>query len=345
MTAAVTPIAFVHAILKAYERYGIDASPALAQAQIAPSLLRREGARISAVQMEAVSAAAMQQLDDEALGWWGRRLPWGSYGMLARASLTAPDLGVALKRWFRHHRLVCDDLTITLDTSRSLATVTLVEDRPPWPGTRELCLVTTLRNIHGYASWLVDSRITLQEAAFPYPAPAHADAYPVMFGCPVRFDAEAASYRFDAQYLGLPVKRDERAARLMLQRALPLTVRLYRRDRLLVQRVRDLLARDPAAMVNADTVAAALHVSVRTLHRQLQGEGASLQALKDEARRAHAIELLARTRRPVKQIAQAVGFGSEKSFARAFRQWTGESPSAMRRRAPPAVTNGEAGTS
>ena len=28
----------------------------------------------------------MQELDDEALGWFNRRLPWGSYGMLARAS-------------------------------------------------------------------------------------------------------------------------------------------------------------------------------------------------------------------------------------------------------------------
>ncbi|MEF7613361.1 AraC family transcriptional regulator [Aquincola sp. MAHUQ-54] len=332
---AVTPIAFVQALLCAYERYGRDPSEALRKAQITPAMLRRSETRISAEQMEVVSEYAMRELDDEALGWWQRRLPWGSYGMLARASLTAPQLGVALKRWFRHHRLVCDDLAITLDAARPLATVTLREDRAPWPGTRELCLVTTLRNIHGYASWLVDSRISLHAASFPYPAPPHAEAYRWMFDCPVRFDAEAASYSFDAQYLALPVKRDERAARLMLQRALPLTVRLYRRDRLLVQRVRELLARDPAAMINAEAVAAALNVSVRTLHRQLQGEGASLQALKDEARRVQAMELLARTRRPVKQIALAVGFSSEKSFARAFRQWTGASPSDVRRHGAP----------
>lgn len=331
-TRAVTPIAFVRAIVRAFERYGQDAAPALAEAQITPALLEDDNARISAGQMEAVSAAAMQALDDEALGWWRRRLPWGSYGMLARASLTAPDLGVALKRWFRHHRLLCEDVTLGLTLDGAQAVVTLHEALPPWPGTRELCLVTTLRNVHGYASWLVDSRITLQEAAFPFAAPAHADAYPVMFGAPVRFDAPAATLRFDAAYLALPPRRDEAAARQMLQRALPLTVRLYRRDRLLVQRVQELLAREPAAMVNAGAVAAALNVSVRTLHRQLQAEGASLQGLKDEARRAHAVELLLRTPRPVKQIAQAVGFDSEKSFARAFRQWTGETPSALRRR-------------
>jgi hypothetical protein len=53
--------------------------------------------------MELLSGTAMQELDDEGLGWFSRRLPWGSYGMLARASLSAPNLGVALKRWCRHH--------------------------------------------------------------------------------------------------------------------------------------------------------------------------------------------------------------------------------------------------
>lgn len=34
----------------------------------------------------------------------------GSYGILCRASLTSPTLGVALKRWCRHDRLLTHDL-------------------------------------------------------------------------------------------------------------------------------------------------------------------------------------------------------------------------------------------
>jgi transcriptional regulator GlxA family with amidase domain len=40
---------------------------------------------------------------------------------------------------------------------------------------------------------------------------------------------------------------------------------------------------------------------------------------------------LSRTQRPVAQVAHAVGFDNAKSFARAFRQWTGQAPSAWRR--------------
>ena len=80
---AATPIAFICAIVMAYQRYGVDPAGALRQAHIAPALLKNPHARITAAQMEIVSGAAMQELDDEALGWFSRKLPWGSYGMLS----------------------------------------------------------------------------------------------------------------------------------------------------------------------------------------------------------------------------------------------------------------------
>lgn len=327
---AVTPVAFVRAIGLACERAGVDPAEVLAKAQIAPGLLKLADARISAAQMEAVSAAAMQRLDDEALGWFSRRLPWGSYGMLARASISAPDLGLALKRWCRHHGLLTDDLALTLEATAGRARLRIAERRPLDPAYREFCLVTLLRNVHGVASWLIDSRLPLDAVHFPFPAPPHAAVYPLLYPGPVHFDAAACGFDFDARYLALPLKRDERALNQMLQRALPLTVLPYRRDRLQVQRVRQWLQAHPDRAHSAASVAAALHVSVRTLHRQLADEGSSLQALKDEARRERALALLQRSRRPVKQVALAVGFASEKSFARAFRQWTGLTPSEAR---------------
>jgi AraC-like DNA-binding protein len=210
-------------------------------------------------------------------------------------------------------------------------TVTVVEHRD-FGEMREFCLVTILRYLLGYACWLIDSRIPLLAAQFPLAAaPPHAQAYGYMFSGPVEFGAANAAVSFDARYLDFAVCRDETALRTMLQRALPLTVLQYRRDRLLVENVRLLLRRAPEAALTAEQIAERLHLSVRTLHRQLKEEGASLQDLKDEARREHAVELLRKSTRPIKQIAAAVGFASEKSFARAFRHWTGLSPLEFRK--------------
>ncbi len=339
---AATPMAFVQAIVHAYAQRQMSPAAALAQAQIAPSLLSDPTARITAAQMEAISGAAMRELDDEALGWFRRPLPWGSYGMLARASLSAPTLGVALKRWCRHHALLTNDIELRLLTSEGVASVRIGERArngpapheltphgpiaPDGGALREFCLVSVLRNILGLACWFVDSRIPLLGAQFPFAPPEHAEAYRVLFDGPTTFHADAAAIHFDARYLALPLKRDETAMNQMLQRALPLTVLPYRRDRLLVQRVRQLLASQPLDALNAEGLAAQLHLSPRTLHRQLKDEGASLQALKDEVRRDRALTLLQRTHQPIKQVAAAAGFQNEKSFIRAFKGWTGMTP-------------------
>ncbi|KRD26569.1 AraC family transcriptional regulator [Acidovorax sp. Root267] len=336
---AATPIAFVRAIVLAYERRGMRPERALAQAQIAPQLLQDDHARITAWQMEQISDAAMQELDDEALGWFSRRLPWGSYGMLARASISSPTLQVALARWCRHHGLLADDIALHLTTQGDTATLAITEARD-LGGLREFCLVSVLRNAHGLACWMVDSRIPLIAAEFAFDAPPHSDAYAVLFRGPVTFHAPRTAIHFDARYLSLPLRRDEQALRQMLQHALPLTVLQYRRDRLLVQRVRQLLGAPVAGQLahalpqhSAESLASLLHVSPRTLHRQLKEEGATLQGLKDEVRQSRAVELLHRTDRPIKQVAEAAGFVNEKSFIRAFRGWTGHSPAEFRRHA------------
>ena len=338
---AATPIAFVRFVIQAYGRYGMDPANALALARIAPEILEDSRARITAGQMEIMSSVAMQELDDEALGWFGRRLPWGSYGMLCRASLASPNLLVALKRWCRHHRLLTEDiiLSLTVDGQRASLDIT---PRGDLGELREFCLLTSLRYVLGYACWLIDSRIPLLAARFPYPAPDHGEVYPLMFSCGVEFGAPRAGLNFDARYLSLPLRRDEHDLRLMLQRALPLTVLQYRRDRLLVERVRRLLLDQMDEGLTADILAERLHVSTRTLHRQLQEEGASLVQLKDEARLKRATELLTRTSRPLKQVASAVGYRNEKSFARAFKSWTGESPGSVRQRMADGTPRGAA---
>lgn len=74
-----------------------------------------------------------------------------------------------------------------------------------------------------------------------------------------------------------------------------------------------------------------LHLSERTLKRRLQDAGTSYQRLLDEARQHHAKTLLARPDATIAQVAHALGYQDPANFTRAFRQWTGCSPSAFRR--------------
>jgi len=322
---AITPVAFVHGVVAAYAKYGRDPREALSKGQVPASLLGSADARVTAAQFEALAGHAMRELDDEALGWFSRRLPWGSYGMLCRASITAPNLDVALRRWCRHHRLLTEDVHLKLTMGDEAAVVSIQEARSVGPS-REFCLVTLLRYVLGFSCWAIDSAIALRAAEFPFSRPSHASVYPTIFCKNVRFDAERANISFDKRYLSLPIKRSAADLDEMLKGALRLTVLPYRRDRLLVERIRHVLRNSRGRLLRAEDVASELALSTRTMNRRLREEATSLRELKEEAKLDLAKQELERGSAPIKRIAELAGFQNEKSFSRAFRNWTGSSP-------------------
>lgn len=324
---------FGQAILHAYEKYAADPSRALRHADLDPDRLPMHGGRISMVQYLALADYAMRELDDEALGWFSRRLPLGIHGMLVRGSFSAPSLHVALKRRIRHHNLVIEDVKLGLAVNEGVVTLHLDEAGKiwAWDSFRHVCLFALLVGIFGSACWAVDSRIAPLGMTLPFAPPPGDDEYAELIGCPVRYHQPVASLSFDSRYLKLPILRGEEGMRAMLRHPLELTMFRYRRDRILVKRVRDLLLRGGDANMTAVVMADVLNVSVRTLHRQLREEGTTLQGLKDEIRFSRAEHLLTHTTQSLKQIAAQIGFINEKSFFRAFRHRTGQSPAAFRR--------------
>ena len=326
-----TPVAFVRAILRAYEDRGLDPAPALGHAGLSLRDLDDPTGHVALEPFEALSGFAMRDLNDEALGWFSRRLPWGSYGMLLRASLNAQTLGRAMERWCRHHNLLCEDVYFELRSAAGRAEITIREQRD-LGRLREFCLLSLLRNAHGVASWLADSRIDPLAIHFPFAAPPHAPAYSRMFRGPIRFGAPQAALSFDADYLRLAVVRDDAALRLMLKQPIRLMARIYRQDRLLSQRIIALLTgQGGGAEPDAEAIAERLGTSLRSLQRQLQAENTSLSLLRAQARRARVVEMLRRGDLPIKRIAMLSGYCDESSFSRAFRRWTGQSPAEFRR--------------
>jgi len=71
----------------------------------------------------------------------------------------------------------------------------------------------------------------------------------------------------------------------------------------------------------------------RQMQRILSAQGVTYSQMKDEARRHLAVELVANTSTPIAQIALRVGLSGPSALTRAFRQWTGKTPTHFRAKA------------
>jgi AraC-like DNA-binding protein len=79
-----------------------------------------------------------------------------------------------------------------------------------------------------------------------------------------------------------------------------------------------------------EEIAEDLHMSSRTLRRQLQQFDTSFQDLLTDVRKQRALTLLKTTDKPIDQIAAELGYSDPSNFGRAFRKWIGKSPSDWR---------------
>jgi len=82
--------------------------------------------------------------------------------------------------------------------------------------------------------------------------------------------------------------------------------------------------------ISLDRLASDLGMSRPTLQRRLKAEGATFEAILDALRQRLAKNYLRQQNFSVKQTAYLLGFSDPAAFSRAFKRWTGQSPSELR---------------
>lgn len=169
------------------------------------------------------------------------------------------------------------------------------------------------------------------------PRPPNAAAYERHFACPVHFGCRHNVLTSDLTWLECPLPMaNAMAYRLSLeslQRESERTCNLSSLGMAVERSIRRTLS-SPAAPAD---MASSLNLSERSLRRKLAQEGLSFRGLLDEARKAMALERMACARWSLTDIASQTGFSDVRAFSRAFKRWTGKSPSALKAVAQPPV--------
>lgn len=168
---------------------------------------------------------------------------------------------------------------------------------------------------------------------FPHACRGRVSTYEDHFRAPVSFARHGdARIVFDAGLLGQGVtpRPDAAASRdtALPERALA----TFRMANVELRRALDTLvaARLPHAPVTLAAAAGVLGLAPRTLQRRLGEDGVTFETVVDDIRRDRALARMRAGDGSLTGIAMALGYSDSAHFIRAFRRWTGTTPSAWR---------------
>jgi AraC-like DNA-binding protein len=307
---------------------GCDPEEIIAQAGLDPRLFDDPDNAISAAALSRLLSLCLARTNCPHFGLLvGQRATISSLRIVGSLMLHSPTVGGALGNLVQHFhlqdRIAVPDLAIRGDVALlSYAVYSPVEHADQICDGAIASAVNVMRSLCGDA-WAPS------EVLLPRHRPADLKPYRDFFRAPVRFEEETAALVFPVGWLDHPVAgADALVCQVLADRIAELE--LAPGDDLTDLLRRMLRSRLPQRRCSADQVAELFTVHRRTLNRRLSAEGTSFKAIADEIRFEIACQLLADTDIPFSQIAAALDFSEASAFTRAFRRWSGQTPTMWR---------------
>ena len=319
--------------LRVVERFvlsrGDDISSLLRAAEISPDLLKKPRERVPAEQVGALLGALAREYPERPLGLelanCHRITDTHVLGITAISSETTL---AALRRLSQYQALVSTREPLQVVGHSDTVTVTklAVQSAPAEHIIQSFLfavLLNAVREISGFSGDVVS-------VSFTGKAMGDEAAYRQILGPRVSFSAKNASMVFPRDALEKPIStsnvdiltRNEpmlaSLVRSVRERSLPATIKMAILDRL------------PEHTLTEEEAAATHNMSLRTFQRRLESEGTRFRVLLDQTRTQLAESLLADSTHTLGEVGYYCGFSEQASFSRAFKRWTGKTPSAYR---------------
>ena len=321
---------YIQALAENLEKNGFCPQFFLESANIATEKLQ-SGQTITTENLNDLTRLVCHVLHDETLGFGSQPVKPGTFYMMSRLSLHEATLGKALKIGMRFYRHLVNAYTLSLSTTGTTTTLSLELTNPTLDRMHFLSELILL-SWHRYSSWLIDQNIPLMQTTFSYPPPKHVGEYKFLFPSQHIFNANTTSISFESHYLDQDVVQDTESLEGFIN-SCPIELFLKHRGGTpsLSQQVYQYLKKHiNKGLPDIEEVSSALKLTRQTLRRRLKHEGSSFQQIKGIVRRDSALHYLTQKNTPICEVALNIGFSEPSVFVRAFKNWTGMTPSEYR---------------
>ncbi len=322
---AVLPSYFPGVLFRMLVAEGVAAAELLDGTGLNAGDLDDEHARFSFVQHRQLMRNAMRLTGDPHLGLrFGRHINVTALGILGYAALSSKTVGEAIGTVVKYFAIRAPLFELSLVREPPQAAVQ-IDEALEFGDLRWFLLGSTLCATERlFGDHL--GRGIISHATLACPEPPGAAAALATLGFPCRFGQPHTRLYFAERWLAfeLPTANPQTASSTR-QICEQLLAKLGEQNGI-VSRCRALLLRAHGRFPTLDQAAAHFCVSPRTLRRELQKAGTTWQTQVDRIRESIAVEYLTTTRKPLSEIAFALGYDDLSNFRRAFRRWTGRAP-------------------
>lgn len=250
---------------------------------------------------------------------------------LAQGAQYARDLREVLMLFVENKRIMSDLVQLELRETEKEAE--LIHRHPMDTLDHGLSAEVKLALLFRTISEFLDISGRIARIEFCHSANGSPESYESFFKVPVLFEQSNNAIVFPTTALSEPIKTANIELFAFVQNHFQQMRHRIERNKYPVR-----LAKVHAAIVanaergdyNRESAAARANMSLRSAQRLAAMHGTSLQSMTDEIRAWNAKELLKNNEMAVEKVAQLVGYNDDRSFRRAFKRWTGQTPSQFR---------------
>ena len=283
-------------------------------------------------QVQTLISRAVAVSQSECLGvYLGQRLNLSAHGVVGFAGLSAATIGDALKVAQRFQPLVMPLIELNIDKSEHLTWVSAHTTLALPQEVEKFLLDALLASIYTQGSYLYLGSFQKVTAYLPYFEAQYDGGAKAGFSeVAIEYGADRLRFSFPNELISTPLALADEQTHQHALRQCEAMLEAMPRPGGLGQTLRQQLLQEGPPFPTLQQLAQQRHMSERTLRRHLNQENISWRDLLTEVKMNKAKHYLMAGHDSITTIALRLGYQDSANFSRAFRQYTGLSPSQWR---------------
>ncbi len=331
VTGTSLPVAVALKVLQGAARTGIDLPRLVSELGLDPGILQDPAARIDRRVFIDLMLAVMRQTEDEFMGFGQglyRTRP-GTFSMMAHAVINCATLEHAMRRSLSFYELFGVQAVARLDLRENEAVILFNVGPVEF---REFITETLVFLSIRFFGWLIGKPIVPMRITLDFPPSPEAEQYKELFPCPVLYGQSRSQIVLDRGYMELPLVQNPLSLSKFLKDSLAQLIDGNFHSVGLPAQIRAIISKEYGNnFPDFQVICEKLNMTPQTLRRRLKEGNTSYQEIKDSIRKDASIYYLSKPDLSIDEIAMLMGFSEASSFHRAFKKWTGKTPSAFRK--------------